>query len=424
MHQLPYEITEAIRLQKEKDRTASKKLLQDYLVNKTNAIDAILWLAKVSDNPQEAMDAAELAYFLCPENETAQRAVAAIGDSLPENDTRRIELDLLKLTGITELQARTVIWPFRGRNRPIGVLLDEKEIDLRDVAWAAENAYDSNIQKASRTILLSSIFKNRVKEPQKPVTIIEGIDNTGYHERMAILKTGILMGILILISILIIVLPLTNRFFNYINNYALGVICLLGMIFAILVYKPAAKSVNEFVNYRLGREGERKVVDLLRASLYSPWAVIHGFEFPNRKWGDADIILLGPGGIWCFEVKSYSSQTRNIGEKWQYRSRFGWRNMSKNPTKQAQRNAMRVKDYLESQDVRTRWVQPVIVWAGDEKNLSLEDPLVPVWTLSDIGNKLEEFWRKQQLSDEQISNVVNVLADAVEKVKLKSQSSK
>lgn len=419
MRQLPAEISEAIRLQKELKSSESHKLLHDYLISKSNAFDALLWLAKVTDNPQEAMDAAELAYFLCPENDIALRAVATVGNTLPGDDARKIELDLLKLTGMTESQARAVNWPFKGFNRPLGVLMDEKAIDLRDLAWAADHAYDAVIQQASRTLLLLAIFKNRVKDVPKPVTLIEGYDNAGYHERMASVKAGVYLGIMICITVLMFVLPLANQFFNFTSSSAIGIISLFGMVAALFLVNPIKHATDEVVNYRVGREGERKTLDLLRASFYYPWTLIHNFEWPNRKWGDADIILVGPGGIWCFEVKSFSNQVRVIGHKWQYRSRFGWRTMKKNPANQAQRTAMRVKDYLESFDIRIRWVQPVVIWAGDEKNLSLEDPVVPVWTLSDIENKLEDFWRQQRLNEEQIAQISKVLGDSIKKAEAK-----
>ena len=80
---------------------------------------------------------------------------------------------------------------------------------------------------------------------------------------------------------------------------------------------------------------------------------------------------------------------------------------------------MNVRDYLDSHGIAVKWVQPIIIWAGDENILTVEDPEVPVWRLSEMPDRIEEFWRQQKLSDDQVQQVVRVLSEALEKVRAK-----
>jgi len=55
--------------------------------------------------------------------------------------------------------ARAVVWPFvaRGKkNRPLGELLDENQLTRQDLLWAAQEARDEDVRKASQVILETS----------------------------------------------------------------------------------------------------------------------------------------------------------------------------------------------------------------------------------------------------------------------------
>jgi len=152
--------------------------------------------------------------------------------------------------------------------------------------------------------------------------------------------------------------------------------------------------------------------------LYEPWTIIRSFEFPYKKWGDIDLIIVGTGGIWAIEVKGYTSRVRNVRDTWHYKNKFGWFKLSKHPGKQARRNAARLKLFLDGQGINVGWVEPVVLWAGESKNLTVENPETLVWNISDIP-ELKDFWLKQRLSGNQIALVVNVLQEAINQVKTK-----
>jgi hypothetical protein len=62
----PPEIKEAIQLHREGKQQESRDCLRDFLTQQPANIDALLWLAKVSPDPDEAVTAAELALKLDP----------------------------------------------------------------------------------------------------------------------------------------------------------------------------------------------------------------------------------------------------------------------------------------------------------------------------------------------------------------------
>lgn len=404
-------LEEAIQLHKAGKDAQSRELLQKFLLEYPKNLEALLWLARVSPDSQEALYAAELAYCLSPGNEIAQRAITAVHQRVSSETAVQPRLELLKLTGMTPSQARAVNWPFRkGLNRPIGVLLDEGVIKPNDLAYAVEKAYDENVRRAARTLLLETLLAGEESVFSESVRVIKGEDFTGRQERTAMLNGGITLGGIFTLVLLSFILLLDNWFFHILPGPTAGA---FGWVITLIVFGLGILGMrwaDEALNYRSGGQAEKDGVDILRASLPQPWALFQNYTWPTRRWGDVDIILVGPGGLWVFEVKAYSAEVRNIGKRWLYKSRYGtWLPMSKNPGRQAQRNAMNVKNHLEGSGIPVGWVQPIVIWASSEGSLALTDPVVPVWKLIEIGEHIEELWGKSKLEREKLDTIITVL---------------
>lgn len=71
-----------------------------------------------------------------------------------------------------------------------------------------------------------------------------------------------------------------------------------------------------------GAAGQRVVIDRLAARLDDRWVALSGYL--NFK-GEVDIVLLGPGGIVCIEVKTLNAEVTVDGDEWrrQFRGRNG-----------------------------------------------------------------------------------------------------
>lgn len=114
---MPDEIAEAVHLYRAGDAEQSRQKLRAYLNADVNTRQAMLWLAKVSPAEREATSAAELALALNPQDEVAQRGVAAVSQRFAGKDRETpAPLDVMRLTGMTFAQARRVIWSFKYRH--------------------------------------------------------------------------------------------------------------------------------------------------------------------------------------------------------------------------------------------------------------------------------------------------------------------
>jgi hypothetical protein len=187
---------------------------------------------------------------------------------------------------------------------------------------------------------------------------------------------------------------------------------IIGIIW--IIFKLGERYADQADQYRSGRWGEERVVDQLRYLLAGQWTLFRSFEWPNRRWGDVDLVLVGPGGVWALEVKAYSGQIRNIGDRWQKKGRWGWRKLTTDPGRQASRNAARLREYLKGQGVGVSWVQAAVVWANEQGTLMVSDPAVPVWTWEELPDHVEEIWQNRSLSQETVQKAVEVLNKAVE----------
>jgi hypothetical protein len=414
-------IAEAIRLYKAGQAVESRRVLRDFLCAQPDNFEAFLWFARVSPDPREAVIAAELAHALQPENEMAQRAIAAVY-ALP--DRARVpqpEVDVARLTGMTLAQARSVIWPFKGLRRPVGVLLDEGLIGLNDLGYAVEKAFDEPVRQAARSLLLAKLIGNRLHQPGTPLHLVEGPSYAEFQIRMVAVRLGVVLGVVLTLLAGVAVVAVASTYFLLTGLSRPVAFALVPWVFIFLFvgiglwlkwWFPRLEARVE--GFRLGRDGEKRAVDWLRSSLSSPWALFHNLEWPHRRWGDVDLVLVGPGGVWAFEVKAYTTPTRNRGDLWEYKGRTGWRKHSQDPSKQARRNARNVKDLLTSKGASVTWVNAVVIWAGPDEALTLEDPAVPVWRLSEFDQHIEEFWRQQKLSSDQIEQCAKALNDVVE----------
>jgi Holliday junction resolvase-like predicted endonuclease len=419
----PPAITQALQLHREGKRQESRDCLRDFLLQHLSHIDALLWLARVTPDPQEAIAAAELALKLDPGNEIAQRAVIAVRKQagiLPERPAERTELSaaVALSTGMTLAQARAVRWPFRGINRSIGDALDDGTIALRDLGWAVENAQDTRIQDAARTVLLARLAQVELQEPPSPLRIIAGSRFSERQERRSMWFLGLFLGIALTLWAIAAVLNVVLGVLQY--GYGQKLPCWFSLLIfgtflsAFLAVKWSDRYYDRADQYRLGRWGEEKVLDLLRCSLDGHWTLFRNFEWPHRKWGDVDLILVGAGGVWAFEVKAYSGQIRNVGDRWERKNRRRWRKLTTHPGHQARRNAARLKEYLKNNGIDLRWVEPVVIWAGESGTLTFQDPATLVWNLEALSRHIEELWQSRTIPQETVQQIVSTLERAIQ----------
>lgn len=410
----------AIELRRQNQLEDSYQYLRAYLLRE----HVLLRLARMSTHQDEARSATQLALRLDPSDDLAQRVRLDVEqrfrhatDEPPSQEQWPAIIALT--TSLTLVQARSVSWPFNGINRPIGEILDDGTRALKDMLWACENARDTRIRDAARTILLTHLLDAAPAQPPKPLTIIPGSRYSERQERIALVIAGAALGITLLLSVVLVV---GGALTTILGSPLPIIVTLYGlMLIAVLLSLIVERRMRDAVAYTVGRWGEERVVEGLRTALDGRWTLIRNFTWPGRKDGDVDLVLVGPGGVWAFEIKAYAGQVRNIGDTWERKSKRRWRRLPINPGMQARTNAANLKAFLEAQGIPISWVQPVVIWAGSEAaqaddrgTLTLDQPKTPVWRSEEISERVDDLWNSTRALDEEtINKTVNLLRQTV-----------
>jgi hypothetical protein len=319
--------------------------------------------------------------------------------------------------GITIEQARATLWPFKPfKNQPMGVLVDTRQVTLKDLAYAIENAWDERVRQAA-IVLMAVRLNQAVKEPAPsagPLRVLSG--GRSYAERRQLFLSvmqGIIFGavsspLVLLMIWLIIRLITSSRPGKPLSEFAspAGVVALI-IVIVVLVGVPrlayhlfdlAVTELDKRIdNYRKGQEGEDQVVEAMRQNLDGNWTLFRNVTLPGRNKADIDAVLVGPPGVYALEIKTFTGEYRNIGEHWEVRA-GKWKLLRSSPSRQAQDNAVRLSNFFKA-DGFTQWVTPVVVWANCESPLSVENPTVAVWTFDRLPEELGNIWQSQTMQE-------------------------
>jgi hypothetical protein len=317
---------------------------------------------------------------------------------------------------MTLREARAVNWPFRGINQPIGDALDAGLISLRDLGWALQGT-QGRVQTAARTILFTHVAGIEPATLPRPLRIISGSRYVERQERRALALAIIAASAGLLICAVLVIGSVVNWWFD---TGAAGWV-------ALVVLVPLASYLVGFMDrmseitrsYRMGRWGEERVLEHMRGLLDDRWTLFRNFTWPQGKGGDIDMILVGPSGIWAFEVKTYSGDVRNVGDRWQRRGKWRWHRLSHHPGKQARREAARLQSFLEQ--IGINYVQPVVLWASSASDafevvgtLQVERPKTPVWSMKDLPDRLERIVHEEpSLAMDTVNQIVQLLGSTV-----------
>ncbi len=171
-------------------------------------------------------------------------------------------------------------------------------------------------------------------------------------------------------------------------------VLLFAYVYLVAPYKRARRDSE---NYRKGLAGEKKAQRVLFGILDSRWSLFLNVDLPDSQ-GDIDAVLVGPRGVYAIEIKAFAGYYRNRGANWEYKSRFGWRKASHNPSLQARKNARRLHDFFVKAAEIEQWVEPRVFWAGDK--LWTEKPMVKIWQPSHVEWIQSDLERGKPVDDE------------------------
>lgn len=374
-------------------------------------------------------------------NPALKQAAGLLLDSMNEKPQREIkpkeEAKTPHEVGITLEKARTTAWPFSPhKGKSMGELVDSKQLSLKDLGYAIENAFDEKVRQAA-TLLSLIRLEQVVKEPVPDagfVNIVSG--GRSYAERQEVRLTflqGIILGFtfasLVIVFIWLAISSSNNgnssgKTFSEVVSTPAGILALIILIVLVIfsgwliafipewISKRFDKAIEE---HRFGQEGEERTLQSIIQALDGNWSVFQNVTLPGKK-SDLDLVLVGPPGVWVLEVKNFRGKYRNIGERWEYSLKNKWKSLSKSPSQQAFQNAVRLGNFLKADKINT-FVTPVIVWANKTSPLAVENPTVGIWEINHLQDELGNIWQGEKVSKEVQKQIEKKLAVLCEKQK-------
>jgi hypothetical protein len=352
-----------------------------------------------------------------------------------ENNSFQLELPKLEIP-LTIDQAKATIWPFAPyKGEPIGPLVIEKKISLKDLGFAIENAWDSKVRNAA--LVLSAIRMNQiVKEPQPSkghvAVVSKGRSFSTRRQFQFVQGQGIILGLALGTGIFMLISRIfwkpsqqSSLALAYAFSSLEGIVALI-MVFAILIgtmllllftVDRSIKELDKTVElYRKGEDGEERVADVVKRTLNGEWSLFRNVTIPGQRGGDMDAVLVGPTGVWNLEIKTLSGKFANIGEMWQCLEGKKWKSLKRNPSIQSRKNALRLKNIFEADHVSV-YIKPVVVWANPESPVKVENPSVAVWKLDRLEEELGNIQEGKEISGTDREKIYEKLTKLVERQK-------
>ncbi|MBN1876358.1 MAG: NERD domain-containing protein [Anaerolineae bacterium] len=331
---------------------------------------------------------------------------------------------------ITVAQAQATLWPFAPfKGQSMGALVAARQITLKDLAYAVEQAWDERVQQAA--IVLLAVRLNQVvaepPPPAGPLKVVTSGESYSMRRRLAwtlaqgmfVGAGGILIPVLLIRSIKsALARPLPPNPFES-PATLIGAILALGLllvgIWAVnrLIGGADKKFEREIENARKGHEGEERMVDSLRQHLDGNWVLFRNVVLPGYK-ADMDAVLVGPPGVWVLEVKNFTGNYINSGTRWGYVRGKRRKEIKPGPSRQAQRNAAQLSSFLKADGIK-QFVNPVVVWANQESRVKVKQPVVPVWTLDHLPDELGNLWQDRPLDANTQTRIVEKLTALCER---------
>lgn len=153
-------------------------------------------------------------------------------------------------------------------------------------------------------------------------------------------------------------------------------------------------------SYKKGKIGEALVKENLQR-LSDNYYLINDIMLPE-SYGNIDHVILGPNGIFVVESKNYGGEIICNGDEWHrhykggltisMRGRPYWKPPREygigSPSKQVKRNAVKLKQFIESQKIFKKslklWIEGIVVFTNPNVYLRLNNPTVPILKVEEV----------------------------------------
>lgn len=174
----------------------------------------------------------------------------------------------------------------------------------------------------------------------------------------------------------------------------LGIILLVsGLMFnAVLFFSSfipfsiAGYMLRKQNTWNIGAQGEESVIRVLQ-NLDSSFKIVNDVVLPGDRQ-NIDHIVVGPSGMFVIETKNHNGIIKCDNDDWS-RIKVGRKNTAYaasigNPSKQAKRNAITLRNWLESENIDVGYINAVVVFTNEDVKLDLVRPTVEVVHVRDL----------------------------------------
>ncbi|CAG0936555.1 hypothetical protein TFLX_05436 [Thermoflexales bacterium] len=276
--------------------------------------------------------------------------------------------ETVEATPATEMsltEAQAVPWPFqrdRFNCRPMGELLAEGKLGIRDLRYAIEHAYDGTVAEAAQILFDQHMTATAIKAEVTGELDEEVVKTAEAQPTLQPRGDG---------SLLVVG-----------SSYYLAQGKLLGRLkmFAgwLLSDEWLKEGQQEYTVFKKGQRGEEEVIAELKRLLDERWTLFRNVVIPGND-ADIDAVLVGPQGVLAFEIKAYSGKFRVRGAEWHYQIGSSWRQTHVNPLKQTDWNCQRLAHYLRDKHPREEIpVQAMIVLGREPESIEIIKPSIRI----------------------------------------------
>jgi hypothetical protein len=301
--------------------------------------------------------------------------------------------------GISLEQAGFTKWPFgQYRGEAMGPLVFSRRLELKDLAFAIEHAWDERVRRAAIALTLHRLDQAMEESPPDagPLNVIANVKSYASRQQLKLsMLQGLIMGGVLGIVLMIFLNALIQQRLDGSPSFTLSdllssperILALLIVIFGFLIVYWTSSRAQDWIlgrldtqidAYQKGEAGEEAVVEKARRALDGNWTLFRNVVLPGKRKSDIDIVLVGPPGVWAIEVKALSGLFKVVGDSWLVKSGKAWEAMRKDPASQARRGALALKQFLQADGINT-YVHDAVAWAEPQADLTIENPLVAVW---------------------------------------------
>ncbi len=90
-----------------------------------------------------------------------------------------------------------------------------------------------------------------------------------------------------------------------------------------------------------------------------------------------------------------------------------WKTASKNPSQRAQKNALRLANFLKADGLNV-FVNAAVIWANQESPLLVENPMIAVWQNNRLADELGNIWQAEKTTKSERAKIIDKLSKLCE----------